>query len=145
MICNKTDKFQIKIYLFQDKSIDQNIVENPTYMLNANSVYPPRQYQLFSAPYQYTSYYNPLINVLRPITDGYIVQPEYTPQYMHDTSDPLISALNPNSYCKKNINAEQKNEISTVNVHSNNEAEQSNNAIKNKEDHITKKNENNNS
>ncbi|XP_050456257.1 uncharacterized protein LOC126853987 isoform X1 [Cataglyphis hispanica] len=128
-----------------DKSIDQNIVENPTYMLNANPVYPPRQYQLFSTPYQYTSYHNPLINVLHPVTDGYIVQPEYIPQYMHDTSDPLISALNPNSYCTNNINAEQKNEISTVNVHSNNEAEQSNNAIKNKENNKTEKNENNKS
>ncbi|KAL6439170.1 hypothetical protein ACFW04_003838 [Cataglyphis niger] len=125
-----------------DKTIDQNIVENPTYMLNANPVYPPRQYQLFSAPYQYTSYHNPLINVLHPVTDGYIVQPEYIPQYIHDTSDPLISALNPNSYCTNNINAEQKNEVSTVNVHSNNEAEQSNNAIKNKEDNKIKKNEN---
>ncbi|KAM0734837.1 hypothetical protein ACS0PU_011300 [Formica fusca] len=127
-----------------DKSVDQNIVGNPTYMFNANPVYQPRQYRLSSAPYQYTSYHNPLINVLHP--DGYIIQPEYIPQYMHDTSNPLISAFNPDSYCANNVNAEQKNEMSTVNIaHSNNEAERSNNAIKNKEENKTVKNENNKS
>ncbi|XP_070170061.1 uncharacterized protein [Polyergus mexicanus] len=126
-----------------DKSVDQNIVGNPTYMFNANPVYQPSQYRLSSAPYQYTSYHNPLINVLHPATNGYIIQPEYIPQYMHDTSHPLISAFNPNSYCTNNVNAEHKNEMSTVNIaHSNNEAEQSTNAIKNKEKNETVKNEN---
>lgn len=107
-------------------------------------MYQPIQYRRFNAPYQYTSYHNPLINVLHPATDEY-VQPGYIPQYVHGMSDPLITAPNPNSYCTHNANAEQKDEVSTdKTAHSNNAAEQSNNANNIfKQENKTEKNENN--
>lgn len=96
------------------------------------------EYQHFNVPYQYTSYRNPLINLLHPVlhpTNEYIVQPEYIPQYIPGISDPLIAASNPNSYCINNTNGEQKDKVSTDKiVPSNNEAEQSsdnNNETKN--------------
>lgn len=89
------------------------------------------EYQRFNVPYQYTSFRNPLINLLHPTTNEYIVQPEYIPQYIPGISDPLISAFNPNSYCI-DTNAEQKDKVSTDKiVHSNNEATQSSNITKN--------------
>ncbi|KMQ92270.1 hypothetical protein RF55_7772 [Lasius niger] len=140
-----------------DKPDDQNVAASipglvePThysiqtpYIFNANAMYQPIQYRRFNAPYQYTSYHNPLINVLHPATDEY-VQPGYIPQYVHGMSDPLVTAPNPNSYCTHNANAEQKDEVSTdKTAHSNNAAEQSNNANNIfKQENKTEKNENN--
>ncbi|GAB1866461.1 hypothetical protein CAJAP_07540 [Camponotus japonicus] len=124
------------------KSVEQNAVTNflgpaepahypiqTPYIVSANTVYQPMEYQHFNVPYQYTSYPNPLINLLHP--NEYIVQPEYIPQYVPGISDPLISASNPNSYCI-NTNTEQKDQVSTDKiVHSNNEAKQSSNTTKN--------------
>lgn len=104
------------------------------------------EYRRFNVPYQYTSYRNPLINLLHPVTNEYIVQPEYIPHYIPNIPDPLIAASNPNSYCINDTNAEQKDKVSTDKiVPSNNEAEQSsdnNNKIKNnisKEENKAKK------
>lgn len=89
-------------------------------------MYQPIQYGRFNIPY--TSYPNSLIKVLHPVTKEYVMGSGYIPQYVHDISDPLISAPNPNSYCKNNANAEQKDEVSTdKTVYSNNKVEQSNN------------------
>ncbi|XP_029161682.1 uncharacterized protein LOC114933323 [Nylanderia fulva] len=120
-----------------DKPVDQNVAANiprlfkPTYhsitpyFFDANAMYEPIQYPPFNIPY--TSYHNPLMEVLHPITEEYIVQPGYIPQYVHGISDPLITAPNPNSYCTNNANAEQKDEVSTdKTVYSNNKVKQSN-------------------
>ncbi|XP_036142575.1 uncharacterized protein LOC105838105 isoform X2 [Monomorium pharaonis] len=90
--------------------------------------YQPVEYQ--NHPYQYTSYYSPFMNMLHPITNGYVLQ--LASPYGRDTSDPLITASNPYSFCENNANTEQKSGVSTADkTRFNNETEKSNSTTKN--------------
>ncbi|XP_011159145.2 uncharacterized protein LOC105195450 isoform X4 [Solenopsis invicta] len=71
--------------------------------------YPPTEYQNF--PYQYVPYYNPLMNMLHPVPNGYFLQ---TVSPYVQSRDPLISASNPHSFCENNVNTEQKSGVLTA-------------------------------
>ncbi|XP_011062831.1 PREDICTED: uncharacterized protein LOC105151058 isoform X1 [Acromyrmex echinatior] len=96
-----------------DKPTEQNVLglndplQYPIAYI-ADALYQPMQHQNY--PYPYNSYYNPLINMFHSIPNEYLLQPmSLYPQ--NKLSDPWTSASNPQSFCKNNVNTEQKNEV----------------------------------
>lgn len=88
------------------KPTEQNVGVTAPSQYPYMTVYQPTQYHHF--PYPYSSYY-PLLNLFHPITNGYVLQP-----VSQDTSNPLISAVNPQCSCDNNANTEQRNRVSTT-------------------------------
>ncbi|XP_018342442.1 PREDICTED: uncharacterized protein LOC108748670 [Trachymyrmex septentrionalis] len=95
----------------------------------ADELYQPMQYQNY--PYPYNSYYNPLINMFHAVPNEYLLQSMSL--YPQDKlSNPWTSASNPQSFCKNNINTEQKNEVlSADKTKYSNEMEKSDDPTKN--------------
>lgn len=118
-------------------SVDQVQYSNPYILYNYDTNVPPLQYQSFGHPYRYM-YQNPVFKVLYPITDNY-VRPDMNIQ------NPMISAPNPYQYCINNANTEQPSTVPTFTDNPllvkppNNEAEKSNDAIKNNISHSFQK------
>ncbi|XP_018365855.1 PREDICTED: uncharacterized protein LOC108763052 [Trachymyrmex cornetzi] len=119
-----------------DKPAEQNVLglNDPLQYPGAyiaDALYQPMQYQ----NYPYNSYYNPWINMVHSIPNGYLLQPMSLPMSLYPQdklSDPWTSASNPQSFCKNNVNTEQKNEVlSTDKTKYLNGIEKSNNTTKN--------------
>ncbi|XP_011630369.1 uncharacterized protein LOC105422622 isoform X3 [Pogonomyrmex barbatus] len=91
-----------------------DLVQSPvTWLANAlHQPIAPSQYQHVPS-YQYQNpYYSPLMSILQPVTNGYILQP--VSHYTQDTTDQLVSATNPHSYCDNNANTQQRSAVSTA-------------------------------
>ncbi|KAL6260192.1 hypothetical protein P5V15_007726 [Pogonomyrmex californicus] len=91
-----------------------DLMQSPvTWLANAlHQPIVPSQYQHVPS-YQYQNpYYSSLMSILQPVTNGYILQP--VSHYTQDTTDQLVSATNPHSYCGNNANIEQRSAVSTA-------------------------------
>ncbi|XP_018300723.1 uncharacterized protein [Mycetomoellerius zeteki] len=95
-----------------DKPAEQKVLgsneplQNPGAYPIDPGAFPYQSMQYQNYPYLYNSYYNPLLNIFHSIPNRYLLQP--MSQY---SQTPWTSASNPQSFCKNNVNTEQKNEV----------------------------------